>query len=95
MVVTALSPRGNAGSKLPRYPLRRSPDVGIARIGDGGNTERTLRWLRMSKSTSAIRKVPGNVARTKTPICFHGNPSREEPTCLAILKRISTESHCA
>src|SRR5690242_460053 len=38
----------------------------------------------MCRSTSAIRKVPVSVARTKTPTCFYGNTSREEPTCLAI-----------
>jgi hypothetical protein len=27
----------------------------------------------MCRSTSAIRKVPGSVARTKTPTCFYGN----------------------
>src|ERR1700691_4114615 len=49
----------------------------------------------MCRSTSAIRKVPGSVARTKTPTRFYGNTSREELTSLATLKRSSTRSRCA
>ena len=37
--------------------------------------------LIVCKSTSAIRKVPGNAARTKTPIYCYGNTSRETRTC--------------
>jgi hypothetical protein len=51
--------------------------------------------LIVCKSTSAIRKVPGNAARTKTPIYCYGNISPEAPTCLAIRKRSSTRSRCA
>ena len=32
----------------------------------------------LCRSTSAIRKVPGNAARTRIPICYCGNASREE-----------------
>jgi len=45
--------------------------------------------------TSAIRKVPGSVAATKTRICYSGSISREAPTCRRSLKRSSTRSRCA
>ena len=38
---------------------------------------------------------PWQRGKTKTPICSCGNTSREEPTCLAFLKRSSTRSRCA
>ncbi len=39
------------------------------------------------QSTSAIRKVLGSAARTKTRTGYYDNTSREELTCLATLKR--------
>ena len=45
--------------------------------------------------TSAIRRVPGSVARTRIQICCCGNTSREERTWLPSLKRSSTRSRCA
>jgi Helix-turn-helix domain len=47
------------------------------------------------RSTSAIRKVPGSAAPTKTPICCCGNTFREEPICPPTRKSSSTKSRCS
>jgi IS30 family transposase len=72
-VVAALSQRVR---KLPARLRRSRPGIADWRWP----STRRLRLLPMCRSTSAIHKVPGSVARTKTPICSCGNTSREEPT---------------
>ena len=52
------------------------------------------RWLRMYRFTSAIRRVPGSAARTKTPTGYCGNTCRRTPTCLRFRNQNSTQSLC-
>jgi len=48
----------------------------------------------MSRSTSVIRRVPGNVTPTKTPTACYGNIFRTPPTCRDTAKRAWMRSHC-
>jgi IS30 family transposase len=52
------------------------------------------RWRRISKFTSAIRRVPGSVAQTKTPTAYCGNTCQRTPTCPGSRNRSWTRSLC-
>ena len=56
---------------------------------------KSSRSRRMYRYTSAIHRVLGSAAPTKTRTCCCGNTSREAPTCRPFLKRSSTRSRCA
>ena len=88
VVVAALSQRVRKLPATLKRSLRGTADW-------RWRSTRTSRWRRMCRSTSAIRKVPGSVGRTKIRICCCGNIFREELTCLPSLKRGSTRSRCA
>src|SRR4029077_9656731 len=49
----------------------------------------------MSRCTSAIRKVPGSAARTKTPTGSCGNTCQRRRICPGSHNRISMRSLCA
>ena len=62
--------------KLPATLRSKSAGTGDCRW----RNTRTLRWPRMCKSTSVIRRVPGNAARTKTQTGSYDNTSRRTQT---------------
>ena len=51
-------------------------------------------WRPICRFTSAIRRVLGSAARTKTPTGYCGNTCRRTPTCLRFRNQNSTQSLC-